>query len=133
MSTDSQRKKLFDGLSPKAAKPALAEILAKGQSAIDLKAVDRDFKQVHAVSLLSVCETWHRLRSANQTVKILIQVFAEKVSRLNKEKAALGLRIREQRERLALLEKLVAERKLVHAHANGEQVPAAPSPEERNT
>lgn len=114
-----QKKKHFDGLSPKNAKIKLREIFEKECQSITLNRANKKFLADYNIGLLAICETWHRLRSQNKAVEFMVLSFAETMSRKNKEKHALCGTIHDQRLRLAQLEKENRDFKLTNKTADG--------------
>ncbi len=117
MGTAAQKKKLFDGMSAKNAKKKIVEIWNRpvpkrqGFKRVNFNRVNKDFIKTHAISLLGLCETWHRLRAQNKTVELLIQTFASTIVTKNAKERQLVEAITQQRARLAQLEKIVADNK----------------------
>lgn len=112
MGTQAEKKKIknLNGMSAKNAKEKLREIFAKGNPGASLNRVNRQFKNDYSITLLALCETWHRLRSQNKSVEVMIDAFASTVNQKNKINHLLSKTIAQQRTRLAQLESIVAAR-----------------------
>ncbi len=93
------------------AKKKLVEIFKKENPTVNFNRVNKDFAKSYTLTLLAMCEMWHRMRSHNQSVEIMVHSFAQTIVTKNKKERELVETIHLQRERLAQLEKLVADRK----------------------
>lgn len=92
-------------MSQKNAKTKLSEIWAAAHpGGITLNRAHKRFTSEYNMSLLAVCETWHRLRSQNKAVECMIQSFAETCARKNAANHALAERIALQRKTLERLQ-----------------------------
>jgi hypothetical protein len=84
-----QKSKIMTGMSPRQARNKLLEIYATAEP-------DTDFLKKYP-KIFPWMECWFRLRSRSETFDIIAQAFAEKVSRLHKEKRNLEQTIHLQR------------------------------------
>lgn len=89
MTAKHQKDVILSGMSTKAARDKINEIFEAAEPGEKL--------EVKFPGIFIWAETWHRLRSRNETLEVVAQAFAEKVQRLNEEKHKMGERIHTQR------------------------------------
>jgi hypothetical protein len=107
MGSAAEKKRLNSGMSVVNTRKRIAEIWLE-KHATPFRQISRSFQSEHGITLYSLCEIWHTLRSKNRSVELMICSFAETITNKNALIKKLSNTIHLQRERLALLEKLTA-------------------------
>lgn len=101
MGTQAQKKKLFNGMSARNAKLKLMEIWGKENPDVPFNKMAKQFNSTYNIGFLATAEMWHRLRSQNKSVELMIQAFAEAIARRNEKNNNLSATIHNQRLELA--------------------------------
>lgn len=100
MSIKYQKEKIMSGMSPRESRDKINEIFTLNNPGVN---IDERYPDIFVWM-----ETWHRLRSHNETLDAVCTAFAAKVKKLNVDKHVLEQKIKNQKSEIGKMAKELA-------------------------